>query len=258
MDKMNNVSEPAHLKKRARSIQSRFKEFGIDIKLGHALEAQAIAMGYPNWATLTGMVVRDTTQQIDVGNIVVEAVQARTRELYLDNAKDTSIEDILAYTRHIAYEEMGKIQQPFSLIVPAFGYTESPDVFAPDTLADELRNVLQKYCSRVGVTTLAELIVQSLPENAEYAVARVYNHLVKANLHNAALGPLQKARLLTEQLAEAGAPGSPEFTRIAIVYGREMPSQVRKFWLNSILVWAAHLAASAVSFPSRASLPPLV
>lgn len=52
MEVASSVQNAPRLKKRAKAIKNRLGELGVDLKLGHAYEAQAIAMGYPDWATM--------------------------------------------------------------------------------------------------------------------------------------------------------------------------------------------------------------
>lgn len=53
MEIPSSVQDVPRLKKRAKAIKTRLNELGVDIKLGHAYEAQAIAMGYADWATMS-------------------------------------------------------------------------------------------------------------------------------------------------------------------------------------------------------------
>lgn len=48
MESIQITSDIARHEKRARARQQRFKELGVEIKLSHALEAQALALGFAN------------------------------------------------------------------------------------------------------------------------------------------------------------------------------------------------------------------
>lgn len=52
MGRPDQARNGAHFKKRAKAIKERLAEYGAEVQLGQAYEVQALALGYPTWASV--------------------------------------------------------------------------------------------------------------------------------------------------------------------------------------------------------------
>jgi hypothetical protein len=193
METKHNMGDVTLIKKRARAIQTRFKELGVEIKLGHALEAQAVAQGYPNWATLSGMEATaptSPTTTVAPALSFYDEVRNVARRMYEEKSKvkpckhsgklKTESPDLVfgLIVNEVNFM-ISKIADPFEVLDPYYVLKRNRNSANSHELARQFSSVLHSYAEHIANVAISEIITDNLPSNISNLIADVRRGLLK-------------------------------------------------------------------------------
>jgi hypothetical protein len=228
MESIQITSDIARHKKRARAIQQRFKELGVEIKLGHALEALALALGFANWATLSGTSEKEPVKSSDESNSAAEILRSRTRQIFKEKFKTSQLHEILNSVREAADEELLKTERPISPVVSQLGLNTDFNSYWIDGANDELKRTLGPVFREIVFHELAEMLHRSLPSMPDQALLRAYRFLSVNGRNQNALHFLENAKAFLGLIGYYRGPQKCDLDAMIHQYEREFPGLARK------------------------------
>lgn len=228
MESIQVTSDIARHKKRARAIQQRFKELGVEIKLGHALEAQALALGFANWATLSGTSEKEPVKSSEETSSATEILRSRTRQIFKEKFKTSPLHEILKGVREAADEELLRTKRPISPVVSQLGLNTDFNSYWIDSANDELKRTLGPVFREIAFHELAEILHSYLPSMPDQALLRAYRFLFVNGRNQNALYFLENAKAFLGLIGYCQAPQKCDLDAMLHQYEREFPGLARK------------------------------
>jgi hypothetical protein len=148
--KMENANISAdQLAKRAKRIKTRLTELGVEMKLGQAYEAQAIALGYPDWATLSALKDKGQPTPLAIGASIheplIQRLNDRLRKAFAACDFSSMDEDLSVQRTQIAREGADELVASIG-----FGPEATPKAFSvpatntSDIMAELCRGLREK------------------------------------------------------------------------------------------------------------------